>query len=115
MMYSAKYYAGPNYAVGYATAEHPLGPYTKADNNPVLQKNSDSGGNVTGTGHNMVLFLEGGKEMYAVYHGRTKQTGNNRVVFLDKIEILNDGTLVVHGPTTEPRPNPLLGKHIIKE
>ncbi len=107
IMYSANHYAGPNYAVGYATAEHPLGPYTKAENNPVLEKNVEKGGNVTGTGHNMVLFFEGGKKMYAVYHGRTKQTGEKRVVFMDKMEILPDSKLIVHGPTTEPRRHPL--------
>ncbi len=107
IMYSANHYAGPNYAVGYATAEHPLGPYAKAEYNPVLQKNIDNGGNVTGTGHNMVLFLDGGKKMYAVYHGRTKPTGENRVVFMDRMEILEDGRLVVHGPTTSPQPHPL--------
>ncbi len=107
IMYSANHYAGPNYAVGYATAEHPLGPYSKAENNPVLEKNVEKGGNVTGTGHNMVLFLKGGNKMYAIYHGRTKQTGENRVVFIDEMEILPDGKLVVNGPTTEPRPHPL--------
>lgn len=106
MMYSANHYAGPNYAVGYATAEHPLGPYTKAENNPVLEKNIEKGGNVTGTGHNMVLFLDGGKKMVAVYHGRTKQTGENRVVFMDEMEILPDGKLVVNGPTTEQKSLP---------
>ena len=107
IMYSANHYAGPNYAVGYATAQHPLGPYSKADNNPVLEKNSTRGGDVTGTGHNMVLFLNEGEKMYAVYHGRTKQTGENRVVFMDEMKILKDGQLVVKGPTTAPRPLPL--------
>jgi len=108
IMYSANHYAGPNYAVGYATSNHPLGPFTKAENNPVLQKNVDKGGDVTGTGHNMVLHLEHSKKMYVVYHGRTKQTGNERVVFIDELKILPDGTLVVNGPTTDPRPYPLL-------
>ena len=107
MMYSANHYAGPNYAVGYATSNSPLGPYQKADNNPVLQKNIDKGGDVTGTGHNMVLFLDGEKKMYTVYHGRTQATGENRVVFIDQMNIEEDGTLVVDGPTTEPIPRPL--------
>ncbi len=107
IMYSANHYAGPNYAVGYATGEHPLGAFTKAANNPVLQKNSDQGGDVTGTGHNMVLFLEGGEKMYAVYHGRTQPTGDDRVVFMDEMEILPSGKLVVKGPTTHMQPNPL--------
>ncbi len=107
IMYSANHYAGPNYAVGYATGTGPLGPFTKAANNPVLQKNVDEGGDVTGTGHNMVLFLDGGSRMYAVYHGRTQRTGDERVVFMDELDILPDGQLVVKGPTTTVQPHPL--------
>ncbi len=101
MMYSANYFGGKYYAVGYATSESPLGPFTKAANNPVLQKNDDKGGVVTGTGHNMVTFARNGKDMLCVYHGRTSKTGNKRVVFIDAMEILDDGTLIVHGPTTK--------------
>lgn len=101
IMYSANYYAGENYAVGYATSKSPLGPFIKSDNNPLLEKNSPSGGDVTGTGHNSVLFLE--DKMYCVYHGRTTKTGKNRVVFIDEMEILKDGTLKVYGPTTDNR------------
>jgi len=85
--------------VGYATADNPLGPFTKAENNPVLQKNTDEGGTVTGTGHNMILTLNNG-DMYCVYHGRTTETGRKRVVFIDKMSIA-DGQLFVDGPTTD--------------
>ena len=30
MTYSGNFFAGPDYAVGYATSAHPLGPYAKA-------------------------------------------------------------------------------------
>jgi beta-xylosidase len=106
MMYSANHFAGENYAVGYATAKAPLGPYTKAANNPVLEKNTGKGGDVTGTGHNSIAFSPDGKQMYCVYHGRTSKTGDQRVVFIDRMEILPDGRLVVHGPTTTPQPLP---------
>ncbi len=99
MMYSANHFAGENYAVGYATARHPLGPYTKAANNPVLEKNTGKGGNVTGTGHNSILFMPDGK-MLCVYHGRTKETGKERLVFIDAMHIDADGVLTVSGPTT---------------
>lgn len=99
MMYSANYFGGKNYAVGYATSKNPLGPFEKADNNPVLQKNTEEGGFVTGTGHCMVFTTNGKK--YCVYHGRTEKTGDERVVFIDPVEILPDGKLVVHGPTTD--------------
>lgn len=99
MMYSANHFGGENYAVGYAVADHPLGPYTKAANNPVLEKNTSAGGSVTGTGHNSVLFMPENK-MLCVYHGRTRSTGDERVVFIDPIEIDDQGVLTVKGPTT---------------
>lgn len=103
MMYSANFFGGKNYAVGYATATNPLGPFTKAANNPVLQKNTDNGGIVTGTGHNSVVWSKEDNEMYCVYHGRTEKTGNTRVVFIDKMTIDENGLLRVEGPTTEEK------------
>lgn len=101
MMYSANYFGGKNYAVGYATSTSPLGPFKKAANNPVLQKNTASGGIVTGTGHNSITYTPNGKTMLCVYHGRTNKTGDERVVFIDKMEISKEGVLTVHGPTTK--------------
>lgn len=100
MMYSTNYWRGKHYAVGYATADNPMGPFKKAANNPVLQKDGD----VYCTGHNMVLTMPNG-DLYCVYHGRTAKTDSitgdaKRVAFIDKMEILSDGRLVVHGPTT---------------
>ncbi len=106
LMYSANYFGGKNYAVGYATSKKPLGPYKKADNNPVLQNNTAEGGNVTGTGHNSITWSPDHKEMFCVYHGRTTATGDERVVFLDRMKILPDGKLIVLGPTTTPQPVP---------
>ncbi len=99
MMYSANFFGGANYAVGYATSDSPLGPFRKADNNPVLQRNTASGGTVTGTGHNSVTRSKDGKHLYCVYHGRTEATGDERVVFIDEMTI-RDGRLTVQGPTT---------------
>ncbi len=95
MMYSANNFDGQNYAIGYATSKSPLGPFRKAQNNPILQKN----GEVTGTGHNSITYTPDGKEMLCVYHGRTKDTGHKRVVFIDKMSIDKGGKLQVDGPT----------------
>lgn len=108
MMYSANFFGGENYAIGYATSKHPLGPYVKAANNPVLQKNTGQGGGVSGTGHNSVVWSPDGKQMFCVYHGRTTASGKNRVVFIDRMHISTDGKLVVAGPTTNPQPKPLM-------
>lgn len=101
MMYSANFFGGENYAVGYATSASPLGPFVKSPDNPVLEKNTSEGGIVTGVGHNSITWSRDGKQLYCVYHGRTEATGKERVVFIDKMEI-KDGVLKVEGPTTDP-------------
>jgi GH43 family beta-xylosidase len=106
MMYSANYFGGKNYAIGYATSQNPLGPFTKSTSNPVLQKNVERGGVVSGTGHNSITYSPDGKEMFCVYHGRTLATGDKRVVFIDRMKIMDDGSLQVQGPTTKPQPMP---------
>ena len=103
MMYSANYFGGKNYAVGYAIADHPLGPFTKSTNNPVLQKNLEQGGVVSGTGHNSITWSRDGKEMFCVYHGRTTETGRKRLVFIDRMRVDVDGNLIVEGPTVGVR------------
>lgn len=105
IMYSANHFGGQHYAIGYATSTSPLGPFKKADNNPVLQKNTSKGGAVTGTGHNSIAFSPDGKEMFCVYHGRTAKTGNERVVFIDRMQVKN-GRIIIFGPTTTPQPLP---------
>jgi beta-xylosidase len=106
IMYSANFFGGKNYAVGYATSKSPLGPFKKSADNPILGKNVDKGGIVTGTGHNSITYSPDGKEMFCVYHGRTTKTGDERVVFVDRMKVLKDGRLVVEGPNTNPQPLP---------
>ena len=55
---------------------------------------------MTGTGHNSVTWSRDGKRMFCVYHGRTAPTGEQRVVFIDPMEIDGNGVLKVNGPTT---------------
>ncbi len=105
IMYSANYFGGQHYAVGYATSSTPLGPFSKAVNNPVLQKNTGKGGTVTGTGHNSITYSPDGTEMFCVYHARTTNTGDERVVFIDRMHV-KDGKITVDGPTTTPQPMP---------
>ena len=111
IMYSANYFGGENYAVGYATGPSALGPFTKADNNPILEKNTPQGGKVTGTGHNSLVFLKNPDRIYCVYHGRTQESGKQRVVFIDRMKILDSGELKVEGPTTGEQPMPLVKKN----
>ncbi len=105
MMYSANFFGGQNYAVGYATSNHPLGPFEKASSNPVLQSKEGTAGLVTGTGHNMVLTMPN-KQRLCVYHGRTESTGHQRIVFINELHVSKDGRLTVEGPTLDKMPVP---------
>ena len=90
MTYSANFYAGPDYAVGYATADHPLGPYVKAAENPILERNEA----ITGPGHSCMFHAPDGQLMIC-YHGRTQKTGEDRVGFLSPAHFTADGRLVI--------------------
>ena len=91
MTYSGNFFGGPDYAVGYAVANSPLGPYRKAAENPILERY----GEVTGTGHSC-MFRGLQNEWMFGYHGRTEATGQDRVGFISPAEWTEDGRLVIH-------------------
>jgi GH43 family beta-xylosidase len=107
LMYSAHAFFEPEYCIGYATATSPLGPWTKAANNPIVWHTPD----VSGPGHNCVIESPDGKELFCVYHvHKNKVPGGDRVLAMDRMEITdepNGGVIVkVLGPTTQPQKLP---------
>jgi GH43 family beta-xylosidase len=101
IMYSANTVVGENYALGYATAKSPLGPFNKASNNPIVRKNTDRGGVVSCTAHNCVAMSPDDSEMFCLYGARTKgEKSFRRVLFLNRMEVQKDGTIVVYPPDT---------------
>ncbi len=100
MTFSANFVGEPHYAIGYATADHPLGPWTKAPDNPIVQQNAF----VTGTGHNSLIRTKEGGRIFIVYHGRTEKTGRARVGFIDEVIFDEQGRMKVNGPTVTPQP-----------
>jgi beta-xylosidase len=63
LVYSANDFRNPDYAVGYATSIHPLGPWTKHARNPVLNKYSIG---QNGPGHGDFFISKG--SLYYVFH-----------------------------------------------
>lgn len=55
-----------DYGVGYATAPTPLGPWTKAPENPILHEVPEKG--IFAPGHNSFTWSKDGKELFMVYH-----------------------------------------------
>lgn len=74
MFYSGNYAHTANYAVGVATADNPLGPWTKQPEplNPVFKRNDAVG--LWGPGHGQNLIGPDGLGDWFVYHQKTEPT-----------------------------------------
>jgi xylan 1,4-beta-xylosidase len=64
MIYSANDFLNPDYAIGYATAKSPAGPWTKSKTGPIISRKNMG---MNGTGHGDVLWERNGKIFY-VFH-----------------------------------------------
>jgi xylan 1,4-beta-xylosidase len=100
LFYTANHFITTDYAVGYATSSHPLGPYSKYKGNPILSATDE----MKGTGTTSIVTVPNG-ELYMFYHAH-KDTSNvrPRKVAMDRIEFIPqpDGSpdvVKVHGPT----------------
>jgi hypothetical protein len=90
LTYSNDNWQTPEYNVQYATAEHPLGPYTWRGR--ILEKDGVS----VGPGHHSILRIPGRDQWYIVYHryDHTLTTaGNPRTSHIDTLRFNPDGTI----------------------
>ena len=93
LMYSGNATSSVDYAVGYATAVSPLGPFSKYAGNPVLAK----GGGVLGPGHNSVVEAPDGS-LVIVYHQKSTPRFlwwhfGDRVVCVDSMSFDDAGNI----------------------
>ncbi len=107
MTYSANGYFDTLYNVGYATAPSPLGPWTKAPENPILRSTKD----VSGPGHNAIIESPDGKELFVVYHTHQLMTGGpKRHLAIDRMRVIEEPgklpRLVADGPSVTPTTSP---------
>jgi len=107
MLYSANGFFDPRYAVGYAVAASPMGPWVKSPRNPILQANE----RVRGPGHCSVVPSPDGSEFFIVYHAHHDGGGvRRRPMYIDRL-IVTPGqghrlNLSVLGPTRDAQPVP---------
>jgi beta-xylosidase len=112
LFYSANGYNTRNYAVGYATSDTLLGPYTDAEENPILMTEAPVGsppGAAAGPGHQSIVEDDDG-DLWMVYHAWDvsrvgDQLGGTRSLWIDEL-IIEDGKARVEGPDAEPQPVP---------
>jgi beta-xylosidase len=102
--YSGGAWHGPSYGVGFATADHPLGPWKDdfAVHGPAVLKAIP--GRVVGPGHNSTVLAPDGKTDLMVYHAWDPAHTARRMC-IDPILWTKDGPRV-DGPSDTPRPLP---------
>jgi xylan 1,4-beta-xylosidase len=102
LMYSGTGADSPNYGVGYATSQSPVGPFVKYAGNPIAHR----GGDVLGPGHHCVIEGPDGR-LWMVYHQKAStKKGWDRFLAIDPLWFDEQGRIHVkttHG-TDEPAP-----------
>jgi beta-xylosidase len=107
MTYSANGFFDPAYGIGYATSKSPMGPWTKARENPILSRNTK----VSGPGHNSIIASPDGSELFIVYHvQKSLAGGDDRELAIDRmfIDQTAGGPIRVRvtGVMSQPQPLP---------
>jgi xylan 1,4-beta-xylosidase len=89
LTYSGTRADSPNYAIGYATATSPLGPFEKYKNNPIVERSET----VLGPGHHCVVIGPRG-DLWMLYHQKVDDKTNfQRFVALDPMWFDDAGAL----------------------
>jgi beta-xylosidase len=111
MTYSANMHNLPVYGIGVATAQHPLGPWTKFEGNPIVA--TDPSSNLVAPGHSSIARSPDGTELFMVYHRHEEAVSPDdspvvspRLVCIDRFFFDADGNLLLKGPTRTPQPMP---------
>jgi xylan 1,4-beta-xylosidase len=94
LMYSGSGADSPQYAIGYATAKAPVGPFEKFAGNPIVQQREG----LYGPGHHAVIEGPDGK-LWMVYHQKySDRTSYRRFVAIDPLWFDDAG--VIHAKVT---------------
>lgn len=110
MFFSGNDFASVRYAVGYASADVIEGPYTDAEENPILFTDFNSAVELglAGPGHQAV-FTDDDGELWIAYHAWPNDAigddGVGRHLWIDELRF-EDGRPIIDGPDAEPQPVP---------
>lgn len=103
LVYSANHFACPDYAIGYATAPAPGGPWTKYEGNPIVSSSE----RYTGPGH-CAFFTDRKGRLNIVYHSHFSSVNvQPRIVHIRRCEFVPNPAggpdiLKVTGPVIDP-------------
>lgn len=107
LTYSANSYESPFYGVGYAMATSPMGPWTKYDKNPILQKPED----LVGVGHS-AMFKDKRGNLKIVFHAHKDQSKiHPRGMYIADISFTNEAVPVMQVTGKILRPQVIKTNH----
>jgi len=102
LIYSANHYESQDYAVGYATASSPKGPWKKYSGNPILRRDKPAAGGLVGTGHGAPFRIADGSYKYIYHaHASTNSVGP-RTSYINDLDISEDGVIRISGEPIRP-------------
>lgn len=104
LIYSANHYESQDYAVGYATANSPKGPWKKYSGNPILRRDKEaaSSAGLIGTGHGAPFRCADGMYKYIFHaHGSATSVGP-RTSYISNLNISDEGVISIIGETIKP-------------
>lgn len=100
LLYSGTGADSLDYAIGYATATSPMGPFHKHPGNPIVHRTDTA----FGPGHGCVV-IDGAGKLWSVYHQQKDDTARwNRFICIDPLWFDDQG--VLHGKATRGSPQP---------
>jgi len=106
LLYSGSGADTPDYAVGYAVANHPLGPFQRADHNPIVHRSQG----LFGPGHGCAIQDDAGRWWHLYHQKRHDRVEWDRFLCLDPLWFDPEGRL--HGTASRgtPQPGPTINR-----
>jgi beta-xylosidase len=103
LIYSGSGADTPDYAVGYATADHPLGPFTRAPNNPIVHRSEG----IFGPGHGCAIQDAAGQWWHVYHQKRNDRVEWNRFIAMDPFWFDERGNLRSRASRNTAHPAPV--------
>lgn len=102
LIYSANHYQSQDYAVGYATATSPLGPWKKYAGNPILRRDQKVASGLFGTGHGAPFVCNDGSYKYIFHAHWSESKVAPRTSFIADFTFADDGSISIGGELIRP-------------
>ena len=102
LLYSGSGADTPDYAVGYATAENPMGPFKRAAHNPIVHRSEG----LFGPGHGCAVQDADGQWWHVYHQKRTERVEWSRFIALDPLWFDQHGDLHSRATRDTQRPAP---------